>query len=392
MGTTTSTNTVLLPVVREAVKTALQSADAFSSSKFAGYSFVQTGISNGEARIGKTVQIPHWNMVGQFEDVNDGVALTPRTLGNDYTEATVARSGLAVQVTRWANQAYAGKTLEESFAEQWVKRFNQHIDKKLMTAAVSATNLPADQQINYYSSSAPVYLDYSGLVDLKSTIGDRQYDRYGLIVHSKVYAHLLKAKDGTGRPLVDWQQINALFDNKLDIIISDRTAISDGVFVVSSSGTTPPTVTLSGTPNRKVNFKMECTTLGARGTAVVRTSINGGVTWKSSITTAATFSLLDPDDDDAATGITVNYANASAAVDNVWTATGTQKAATLLVGPKALAYQYDDSAILPAEDFVVLSDSRIWASNVYWAAARFLNDYGNERRPDVSIIYTNMSV
>jgi hypothetical protein len=313
-------------------------------------------------------------------------------MGNDYTEATVARSGLAVQVTRWANQPYGGKTIEEAFAEQWVKRFNQHIDKKVMSAAVSATNLPTDQVINNYSATTPSYLDWRALVDLKSTIADRSWERFGLIVHSKVWAHLLKSTDSTGRPLASLEQIQGLFDTRLDIVVSDRASISDGAFVVASSGTTPPAVTLSGTPNRKINFRMECTTLGARGTAVVKTSINGGVTWKTAITTAATFSLVDPDDDDAATGITVNYANASAAVDNVWTATGTQKAATLLVAPKSLAYMYDDSALLPAEDMLPLYDSRVWASNVYWAAARFLNDYGNERRPDVSILYTNMSV
>ena len=89
---------------------------------------------------------------------------------------------------------------------------------------------------------------------------------------------------------------------------------------VTSAGTTPPAITLSGVANREIDLRVECTTLGARGVAVVRTSIDGGKTWKSGITTAATISLVDPANSDAATGITLNYANASAAVDNVWTA------------------------------------------------------------------------
>lgn len=89
---------------------------------------------------------------------------------------------------------------------------------------------------------------------------------------------------------------------------------------VTAAGTTPPTVTLTGVANRSVDLRIECTTLGARGTAVLRYSIDGGKTWKSSVTTAATISVLDPANADADTGLVINYANAAAAVDNVWTA------------------------------------------------------------------------
>lgn len=390
MATTTSSNVVSLPAYKEAVRTALDKADSFSGSQMSAYRFLVPTLSNGEARIGQTVRIPHWNMVGKFEDVNDGVALTPRAMGNDYTEATVSRSGLAMEYTRLAGQVFAGKSIPQEFARQFVMRFNQHIDLKCQTAALSATGLPGDQVINRYSSTTPQYLDYDGLIALKSTIGDRQWERYGLMLHSKSYAMLLRQKDSTGRPNAQIDSINALFNNRLDWIISDRMQVSDGVFTVSSSGTTPPAVTLTGTPNRLINFRMECTTLGARGTAIVRTSINGGVTWKSSITTAATFTLVDPDDDDASTGVTVNYANASAAVDNVWTATATSKAANVLIAPNALAYYYDASAMSLEDYRQPLNDKNALISNVYHAEARFLNDYNNQRRPDVSILYTNI--
>lgn len=88
---------------------------------------------------------------------------------------------------------------------------------------------------------------------------------------------------------------------------------------VTSAGTTPPTITLSGTQLRPVNLRIECTTLGARGTAVIRYSIDGGKSWVSGVTTAATISVVDPNGTD--TGLVINYANAAAAVDNVWTAT-----------------------------------------------------------------------
>lgn len=109
--------------------------------------------------------------------------------------------------------------------------------------------------------------------------------------------------------LTAWRSV-AAFDQKTDVGLA--------MGAVGSSGTTPPAVTFTGTPNRYINFRMECTTLGARGTAVVRYSVDGGVTWVVGQVTAATWAVLDSNGVD--TGLVVNYANASAAVDNVWTA------------------------------------------------------------------------
>lgn len=123
------------------------------------------------------------------------------------------------------------------------------------------------------------------------------------------------AKSGTNPTLDVTIQTTHSKDN-LPINAGSFTQQSDvgyAMGAVASAGTSPPTVTLSGTPTKDVNFKMECTTLGARGTAVVRVSSDGGITWTSNILTAATFLL-------PGTGLTINYANATAAVDNVWTA------------------------------------------------------------------------
>jgi hypothetical protein len=397
MATTTSSLTVSLPVLHEAVKTEMARADAFSSSQLAAYRFVQSGALNalgGRPSIGKEIQIPHWSLVGAFEDLNDGVSTTPKVMGNDYTTATIARSALSVDITRWAegNSVSYGKSLYQVFAEQLMKRFNQHIDAKCIAAAASLTNMPSDQIVDAYSATTPEYLSYQRLCDAKRAFGDRMLPRYGMLIHSAVYAQYRKQVDGTGRPLYDEPMLNALFNNALDIIVTDRMPISDGAYTVTSSGTTPPVVSLSGTPNRYIKFRMECTTLGARGTAVVRTSINGGLTWKTNITTAATFTLVDPDDNDASTGVTVNYANASAAVDNVWTATGTQKIATMIVAPGSLAYMYDGGSLMPFLNQNGQTDSSILSSNVYYACARFLHDYGNARRPDVVMLQTNAPV
>jgi hypothetical protein len=103
----------------------------------------------------------------------------------------------------------------------------------------------------------------------------------------------------------NWRTLGTAFAQQSDVGLA--------VSAVTSAGTTPPAITLSGTPTVDVNLRIECTTLGNRGTAVVRYSIDGGVTWTENVTTAATFAI-------GTTGLTANYANAAAAVDNVWTA------------------------------------------------------------------------
>src|SRR5216684_1248194 len=60
---------------------------------------------------------------------------------------------------------------------------------------------------------------------------------------------------------------------------------------VTATGTAPPTVTLSGTPNDGYNIRIEITTAGVRGTAVFRWSSNGGTSYTSNVVTAATVAL-----------------------------------------------------------------------------------------------------
>ncbi len=110
-----------------------------------------------------------------------------------------------------------------------------------------------------------------------------------------------------------WRSV-AAFDRQTAAGLTLPTAATE-------AGTTPPNVTIGGAPDRYINFRMECTTLGARGTFVVRYSIDGGVSWVSDVTppdSAATTAVLDTDGND--TGATLAFQDADAAVDNVWTA------------------------------------------------------------------------
>lgn len=82
-----------------------------------------------------------------------------------------------------------------------------------------------------------------------------------------------------------------------------------------TTGTTPPSVTLSGTPTGLFDIRIEITTSGGRGTAVFRWSSNGGGSWTSGVLTAETVLL-------GATGVTANFSGTgSYATDNVYRST-----------------------------------------------------------------------
>ena len=81
---------------------------------------------------------------------------------------------------------------------------------------------------------------------------------------------------------------------------------------VTSAGTTPPAVTLTGTPvSSSTTLEIDITTLGARGVAIFQWKLNG-VVQQTSQTTAATFVL-------GTTGITANFPTGTYATNNVYT-------------------------------------------------------------------------
>lgn len=99
---------------------------------------------------------------------------------------------------------------------------------------------------------------------------------------------------------------------------TQRTDVGYAMSAVSETGTTPPDITLSGTPVRPINLKVICTKLGNRGTSEIKYSLDGGVTYSAAIVTAATIEMLD--EYGVSTGVTLNLEDAASAVNNVWTA------------------------------------------------------------------------
>lgn len=84
---------------------------------------------------------------------------------------------------------------------------------------------------------------------------------------------------------------------------------------VSATGTTPPTVTVSGNPNDSYTLLIEILVGGTLGVATFQWSINSGATWISG-TTAASVTLGN-------TGITASFAAGTYNADNAYQAVAT---------------------------------------------------------------------
>ena len=97
---------------------------------------------------------------------------------------------------------------------------------------------------------------------------------------------------------------------------------------IVATGTAPPDIKLTGTPVGVLNFNIQITTGGARGTAIFKWSSDGGNTFTTTVTTAATTVL-------GATGITINWPVGTYTADNVWTTSSTHLTLTGLTGMTA---------------------------------------------------------
>jgi hypothetical protein len=122
---------------------------------------------------------------------------------------------------------------------------------------------------------------------------------------------------------------------------------------------------------------VECTTSGARGTWVLRYSIDGGATFATvatGITSAATVALTDPLDPAAGLlGVTLNIATGNASTDNVWTAQSILKHTSLLLKKNSIAFWFNAkyAGVLQSVP-VPQNDSMIYASHLYSVGHRYV--------------------
>ena len=283
---------------------------------FLGSSAVILNTSLLSQKAGDKVKVPYFNTLGEAEEVastSDDSEGTVDTIGSDNEEALVYQYRKVIDVTAWARASQGVDDPYPKMVQECTELVMRGVEKRLIT------NIFTDgTALEYDGGTSP--LDGDMVVDAQTLFDGEGADVAMMVVHPKIMGSLRKLKDDNGRPLLtDATQSDPvrrfcgapLIESKL--IGVDTAAWS----AVTEAGTSPPDLTLSGTPNNTYDLRVEITTAGARGTAKFKYSLNGGKTWSKIITTANTYEM-------PGTGTTLNFATGTNyATDNVYTATST---------------------------------------------------------------------
>lgn len=395
MARTTKSDILIPEIFTDAVQAEFAQKNAFKGSMLVatGAAVVDGSFPGGADAIGNEVEVPYFGTMGEFEEnVADGTAATPKKIQQTSEKATVVRDTLAFEVTRWGKNAKGGDAYTEA-AQQVVKAAQRAMDKRLITAACAAGGLVK----SVYSSSSPQTLNYDVMVDAKMLWNDEQEDVVAMIVHSKALADLYKLRDAAGRPLLSDPKDGELprFMG-VPVGASDRLPLTGSTMgAVTETGTSPPDIAITGnTPLGPWDLKIKVHTAGARGTAKIQFSLDGGTNYSDPILTAASIDLIDPAVDsligvNGKSGLTISYENASATADNVWTAKASLKARSLLLRRNSLAFWYNRAGLALQTDRDILVDSDVGAVHLYAAALRYRRRPGGTK-PGVVVIEHNV--
>lgn len=388
-ATTTDSRDFDVQILEETVRGHFSGKNALMGSILTsqGAVIVKGDMGMGRDFIGNEITIPYHGVIGDFSDNPEDTAITPVALRSTHEKATVGRSSLAFEVSRWARNSGPDDPYEEC-ARQIEVAATREFDRLCITAA-AATPLVSD----VYSASSPVYLDWDAIVDGRAKFGDEQDGIVGMVVHSRVEAGMRKLRDSVGRPLLIDSQMNGEITRfcGVPVLVSDRVPLEgSSMSTVVEAGTTPPDVTLTGTPLGAFNLRIKIIVTGARGTFTFQFSTDGGQTWSGTILSAASVPLIDPAADSTVgvngrTGLTAAFEDAAAAANNTWESNAILKATSLVMQRGAMTLWYNRAAMGLETDKDILKHNDVAAMHLYRVAHLYRRRNGGSRPGVVAI-------
>lgn len=393
--TTTASRDFDVQILAETVQGTFAQKTAFMGSQLvsAGAVTVEGTMPYGDPSfIGNEITVPYFGTIGDFVSNPDGSSVTPVALKTTKEAATVSRDSLAFEVSKWAQHSGPADPYEEA-ARQIMESATRAMDARIVTAAMT-TPLVYD----VYNAGTPVYIGYDVIADARAKWGDENRDVVGMICHSRVVTDLRKLKASDGRPLL----VDSMRDNEVPrflgvpVIESDKAPLTgSSMGTVGSTGTSPPVMTITGTPKGPFNLVVDCVLGGAHATATIRFSTDGGNTWSSTLTTlgvGVALALTDTATDslvgvNGTTGLSVAFAAGTFNADNQWTSTAVLKARTLLLKRRALAFWYNRQALGVETDKNVLAHTDIAAMHLYAAAHMYRRTPGGTKPGVIAVAH-----
>lgn len=405
-GPTIITDVYNPEILQDYVQAAFAQKTAFMGSRMASLGIVivnPTMPEGGPDAIGKTVTVPYFGTLGEFVDNPDGSAITPQKVQQTTEQATVTRDSLGFSVSRWAQgnasvNPAVGNPYDESVRQIMVAA-ERAMDKRVVTAAAAAGVYVKD----VYNATTPGFLNWDLCVDAKfDGWGDEQEDIAAILVHSQTHKDLMKLKDSTGRNLLLSSQQDGVLDRfcGVPIVVSDRTPITGSTMgTVTATGTSPPVLTITGTPLGAFRLVIDCVVGGAHQTATYRFSTDGGNIWSANIVTPAAATpqvLVDTAIDsrvgvNGATGLSVAFAAGTFNADNLWTSSTSLKTMSMLLKRSSLTFWYASRHLTLETDKDIRAHVDEGAMHLYGAAHRYRRLGPGSTKPGVVQIVHNVS-
>lgn len=204
MATTKSTDLIVKDILVDAIRSQYSGMIVLQNSRAVvkNTSLPRTTAEGGKVQGGTRISVPYFDNLGDMDDVPEGDALTPRRLTMTEETASVEHSGIAVEITSWAQFAAMYADPYAEFARQFVQAAAKKFEQKLIAASGSGLDAAYINDVSGATAASAKLLDWDVMVDSKLKWGDEQGNIELMSVHSKVYGDLLKLKDSTGRPLL----------------------------------------------------------------------------------------------------------------------------------------------------------------------------------------------
>lgn len=344
--------------------------------------------------VGQTVNIPYPITLPGFVSASDGATLAIQNAGVWAETASVARYGLNPGITQWVKQVPTlGAAVLGSISNQLVIRLKEQLGTIAINAATSTTNFGQSVDVSSSGANKLNYRMLDGYIaQMSDVMGGAMENIACVITHPQSYMDLSVLGQA---PDVAYFKAKPEDIYPFRFLPYEGMKTFTGMSAVTATGTTPPTITLTGTPNdagRAFKLVVKCSTIGALNTWKLDYSTDGGNTWITAVSSASTVALNYSSDFvfngiTTACGITLNIAAGTAALDNQWVATPTVKRQTLIVAKNALLAYWNKSALNPVEFYNAQSDTTTLTSNLYAVGYRFRQCNGISRPGVFSIIH-----
>jgi hypothetical protein len=177
------------------------------------------------------------------------------------------------------------------------------------------------------------------------------------------------------------------------VLVSDLVPLTGSTMgAVTSAGTSPPVLTITGTPNGPWKLLIDCITVDGT-TNNFKFSTDGGNTFSNTLVAlddGVPVALTDTAADslvgmNGKTGLSVAFASGTFNADNTWKAQANLKVTDLILQQDALAFWYNQQRLGAQSDVDILADADIVAMHLYHATKLYRRRRGGSRPGCVAI-------